>query len=156
MFELKSTAFRDGEMIPSEHTCDGGDVSLPFVWVGVPREAESLALILEDVDSVEGVWSHWLMYDMPPRVNVLQPGIPPSKALPAGGLQGRNDFGNIGYGGPCPSDGKTHRYVARLYALDASLGLGPGAKREEFLEMIEGHVLESCDLTGRYRRLADR
>lgn len=154
--ELRSTAFGDGEMIPTVHTCDGADVSLPFAWVGVPDEAESLALILEDVDSVEGVWSHWVIYDMPVEVNVLDPAITPSKSLPMGGAQGRNDFGKIGYGGPCPSDGKTHRYVARLYALDAELRMEPGAERAELLQRMEGYVLEGCELMGRYRRPVDR
>lgn len=154
--EIRSTAFQDGEMIPSQYTCDGDDVSPPVTWLSVPEEAKSLALIFEDIDSVEGVWSHWLVFDMPPDVNMLPEAISPSKTLSKGGSQGRNDFDNFGYGGPCPSDGKTHRYVVRLYALDSELGLEPGATREEVLDRMEGHILQQSELMGRYRRLADR
>ena len=143
-------------MIPFKHTCDGDDVSPPLAWMGAPEGTESLTLILEDIDSVKGVWSHWVLYDVPADVNALAEGISPAKSLPWGGVQGVNDFEEIGYGGPCPSDGKTHRYVARLFALDERLGLDPGATREEVLERIEGHALEEAELMGRYRRLADR
>ena len=154
--ELRSTAFEEGEMIPAKHTCDGDDVSPPLVWAGTPEETESLALILEDIDSVKGVWSHWVVYGMPPDVNALEEAVAPAKTLPGGGVQGVNDFGNVGYGGPCPSDGKTHRYVVRLLALEEALDPGPGATREEVLERIEGHVLYEAELVGHYRRLADR
>jgi Raf kinase inhibitor-like YbhB/YbcL family protein len=154
--EIRSTAFEDGEMIPSQYTCDGDDVSPPLTWLGVSEEAKSLALIFEDIDSVEGVWSHWVVFDVPPDVNMLPEAVSPSKTLSKGGAQGRNDFGNFGYGGPCPSDGKTHRYVIRLYTLDTELGLEPGATREEVLDCVEGHILQQSELMGRYRRLADR
>jgi Raf kinase inhibitor-like YbhB/YbcL family protein len=143
-------------MIPPQYTCDGEDVSPPVTWRGVPDEAESLTLILEDIDSVKGVWSHWVVFDVPPGVNTLPEAVPPSRSLPEGGAQGRNDFDNSGYGGPCPSDGKTHRYVLRLYALDTKLGLAAGATREQVLDRSEGHVLQKSELMGRYRRLADR
>jgi hypothetical protein len=154
--ELRSTAFEEGEMIPAEHTCDGEDTSPPMAWMGVPDEAESLVVILEDIDSVKGVWSHWVLYSIPPDVNALAAGIAPARSLPWGGVQGQNDFDTIGYGGPCPSDGKTHRYVVRLFALDERLELDPGVEREEILERIEGHVLDEGELMGRYRRLEDR
>jgi hypothetical protein len=143
-------------MIPAEHTCDGEDVSPPLTWLGVPEGVQSLTVILEDIDSVKGVWSHWVLYDVPPGVNKLPEGVSPAKSLPWGGVQGRNDFDNIGYGGPCPSDGKAHRYVVRLYALDQRLELEPGKRREEVLEAIEGHVIDETELMGRYMRLADR
>jgi Raf kinase inhibitor-like YbhB/YbcL family protein len=143
-------------MITSQYTCDGEDVSPPLMWDGVPDQTVRLALVLEDIDSVKGVWSHWVVYDIPREVNELSEGVSPTFSRPGGGIEGRNDFGKIGYGGPCPSDGKTHRYVIRLYALDTRLGLAPGATREEVLERIEGHILEKAELMGRYRRLADR
>jgi len=154
--ELRSTAFEDGEMIPAEHTCDGDDVSPPLTWMGAPQDTQSLVVIFEDIDSVKGVWSHWLLYDVPPDVNTLSAEIPPARTLPWGGVQGRNDFDAIGYGGPCPSDGKTHRYVVHVYALDQELGLASGARRAEALATMEGHVVEEARLMGRYRRLADR
>jgi Raf kinase inhibitor-like YbhB/YbcL family protein len=154
--KLRSTAFQGGEMIPSEYTCDGDGVSPPVTWLGVPDDAQSLVLILEDIDSVKGVWSHWVVYDIPPGVNALAEGIRPSKSLSQGGVQGRNDFDSIGYGGPCPSDGKVHRYVLRLYALDTELGLEPAGTREDILDSIEGHVIREVDLMGRYALLEDR
>lgn len=153
---LQSSAFRDGEMIPPKHTCDGNDVSPPLSWLDVPSQSESLALIFEDIDSVAGVWSHWVVYDMPSELDGLAEGIPPTDSLAVGGVHGTNGFGNLGYGGPCPSDGKTHRYVLQLYALDTELGLGPGATREQVLSRIEGHVIERVELLGRYQRLEDR
>jgi hypothetical protein len=154
--ELRSTAFEEGEMIPSEHTCDGEDVSPPLAWTGVPEGTESLAVVMDDIDSVKGIWSHWLVYRIPSEMNALVQRIPPSKTLPVGGVQGQNDFDAMGYGGPCPSDGKEHRYVVRLYALDGDVELEPGATREALLADIEGHVIEQAELMGRYKRLKDR
>jgi len=154
--EIRSTAFEEGEMIPSEHTCDGKDVSPPLAWTGVPDGAASLALLMEDIDSVKGVWSHWVVYNIPTDVNALPERMPSTKTLTLAGLQGRNDFDAIGYGGPCPSDGKEHRYLFRLYALDRRIDLGPGASREDILRAIEAHVIEQADLASRYRRLKDR
>lgn len=153
---LQSAAFGEGELIPSRHTCDGVNSSPPLTWTRVPDEAKSLALILEDIDSVKGTWSHWVLYDLPPDVEALPGAIPPSEPLLWGGFQGQNDFDEVGYGGPCPSDGKTHRYVVRLYALDQELGLDPGVRREVVLDAIEGHVIEEAELMGHYTRLADR
>jgi len=154
--ELRSTAFQDGEMIPSEQTCDGEDISPPLAWTGVREGTESLAVLMEDIDSVKGVWAHWVVYGIPSDVNALIERIPPAKTLPVAGLQGRNDFDAMGYGGPCPSDGKEHRYVIHLYALDEELALEPDATREALLAEMEGHVIEQADLMGRYKRLEDR
>ena len=154
--ELRSTAFEEGGMIPAKHTCDGADISPPLTWTGAPEGTESLVLIVEDIDSVKGIWSHWVVYELPPQANRLEEGIHPSKSLAEGGLQGRNDFDNIGYGGPCPSDGKAHRYAVRLHVLSKRLGLGPGATREQVLDSMEGAVIEQVSLVSRYMRLADR
>lgn len=154
--ELRSPAFEQGEMIPPRYTCDGEDVSPPLSWSGVPNGARSLALILEDVDSVKGVWSHWVVYNMSPSARTLEAGISPGETPPGGGIEGVNDFGDIGYGGPCPSDGSTHRYVVHLYALDRAAALTPGATRDEVLEVIKEYVIDEAKLMGRYRRLADR
>jgi hypothetical protein len=154
--QLRSTAFESEDRIPAKHTCDGADVSPPLAWVGTPDDTESITLILEDIDSVEGVWSHWVVYDLPPDLHRLREAVSPAETLSQGGAQGRNDFDNIGYGGPCPSDGKAHRYVVRIYALDTKLDLEPGARREEVLDALEGHVIEQAELTGHYGRLADR
>lgn len=155
-FEVRSTAFEEGEMIPPQYTCDGENISPPFVWESIPDGTESLALLLEDIDSVEGIWSHWIVFNIPANVKTLAEALPPKASFLWGGEQGRNDFDALGYGGPCPSDGKTHRYVARLYALDTPLGLNPGATREDVLAEIDGHIIESAELMARYMRLSDR
>jgi Raf kinase inhibitor-like YbhB/YbcL family protein len=154
--ELESAAFLEGEMIPPLYTCDGEDTSPPLRWTGVPDGTASLAIILEDVDSVKGVWSHWVVFDIPPATRVLAAGLSRAEAFAWGARQGRNDFGQIDYGGPCPTDGKAHRYVLHLYALDGELDLAPGRTRHELLERLDGHVIEEVVLSGRYMRLADR
>lgn len=97
-----------------------------------------------------------MLYNVPPEVNRLEKGVSPSRTLPWGGIQGGNDFDRIGYRGPCPSEGKTHRYVVRAFALKGKVALESGAARDEVLERIEERVLEETELMGRYRRLADR
>jgi Raf kinase inhibitor-like YbhB/YbcL family protein len=151
--ELTSAAFDSGGRIPARYTCEGEDVSPPLAWRGVPREAQSLVLICDDPDSRNGPWSHWVLYDVPADKDGLEGDVPPDARLPWGGAQGRNDFGNSGYGGPCPSPpGATHHYYFRLYALDASLDLPPGATRQQILERIEGHILARTELMGLFAR----
>jgi len=149
--ELWSTAFGTGESIPSDFTCDGADISPPIEWSGVPAAAKSLAVIAEDPDAPGGNWVHWLIYNLSPHLDQLPAGIPQKADLPGGGLQGRNDFGGIGYGGPCPPRG-VHRYSFKIYALDALLHLNPGATKKELLNAMQGHVLAEGQLMGTYER----
>jgi Raf kinase inhibitor-like YbhB/YbcL family protein len=174
---LRSPAFSDGAMIPNEYTSDGSDRSPPLEWSGVPDSARTLALICDDPDAPMGTWSHWVLFDLSPQVPALKEGIPAAETLafppneradpaaeggsPPGAVspvsgatparQGKNDFGKVGYGGPCPPGG-THRYVFRLYALDTRLGLGSAATRSDVLKAIQGHILAEGRLVGRYRR----
>jgi Raf kinase inhibitor-like YbhB/YbcL family protein len=153
---LRSDSFADGGDIPKAYTCDGKDTSPPLSWSGVPEGARSLALVVEDPDAPRGTWAHWVLFDLAPDVVELAGAVPSGETFaPKGGAkaarQGKNDFGNLGYGGPCPPSG-THRYVFRLYALDAELALAPGATREQVLRAMNGHVLAEGRLTGRYRR----
>ena len=136
---LESLAFEEGKSIPRKYTCDGEDISPPLNWSGVPEEARSLVLIADDPDAPRGIWTHWVLFDLPVEVSELPKGLPAEKTvLVASGearhtaRQGRNDFRKLGYGGPCPPSG-THRYSFRLYALDDSLGLEPGATRQQVL-----------------------
>jgi len=149
--ELSSTAFGEGSTIPSDFTCDGADMSPPIEWSGVPADAKSIAVIAEDPDAPGGDWVHWLIYNLPADFNRLPAGIPQKADLPNGGLQGRNDFGGIGYGGPCPPRG-THRYFFKIYALDTLLPLNPGAVKKELLDAMQGHVLAEGKLMGTYER----
>jgi Raf kinase inhibitor-like YbhB/YbcL family protein len=153
---LESAAFKDGGTIPKAHTCDGRGTSPPLAWSGVPEAARSMALIVEDPDAPGGTFTHWVLFDLPPETKGLGEGIPPEgevRLAPAGAAarQGKNDFGKLGYGGPCPPRG-THRYVFLLYALDAPLNLKPGATRGDLLRAMKGHILAEGRLMGRYSR----
>ncbi|HOK26531.1 MAG TPA: YbhB/YbcL family Raf kinase inhibitor-like protein [Bacteroidales bacterium] len=149
--EIKSPAFKEGELIPSRHTCDGHDVSPPLEWSGAPAETRSFALISDDPDAPVGTWVHWVIFNIPANVNKLEENIPKKEVLSNGARQGRNDFGRIGYGGPCPPGG-THRYYFKLYALDRELDLKAGSTKRDLLKAMEGHVLAEAHLMGRYRR----
>ncbi len=149
--KITSAAFQDGGLIPQKYTCDGEDVSPPLAWTDPPRETQSIALIADDPDAPRGTWVHWVIYDLPPDARELSEGVPPAETLPNGAKQGRNDFGKIGYGGPCPPRG-THRYFFKLYALDRKLGLPAGKTKQELLEAMRGHVLTEAQLMGRYAR----
>ena len=149
--KLHSPAFEDGAMIPKIYTCDGENISPPLEWSGVPEEAVSLALIHDDPDAPMGTWVHWVVYNLPANITALSERIPPAAKLETGALQGKTDFGTIGYGGPCPPAG-THHYSFRLYALNASLPLEAGATRKQLLKAMEGHVLSEGRLTGLYKR----
>src|SRR5512135_2271949 len=123
-FKLTSSAFAEGGAIPSKYTCDGKDVSPPLDWSGVPAGAKSLALIVADPDAPDPkapkmTWVHWVLYNVAADAKGLREAVP-SKGLPPGTLEGANDWGKTGYGGPCPPIGR-HRYIHTLYALDTVL-----------------------------------
>lgn len=143
---LTSGAFEHGERIPERHSGEGEDVSPPLSWDEVPEGTESLALIVDDPDAPSGTFVHWLAWGIDPQSRGLDEGeSPPS--------QGAGGFGDVGYRGPAPPPGHgPHRYIFRVYALDATPELAPGAGREELEAAIEGHVIESGELMGTYER----
>lgn len=149
--EVRSSAFREGDRIPSDFACDGANMSPPIAWSGVPSDAQSLALIADDPDAPAGDWVHWLIYDLPASLTELPAGIPEGGILSGGGLQGRTDFGALGYGGPCPPRGM-HRYFFKIYALDRVLQLKPGVTKKELFKAMQGHVLAEGQLIGTYER----
>jgi len=149
---LTSPAFAEGAAIPRRFTCDGEDLSPPLAWSEPPEGTRAFALVVDDPDAPGGTFTHWLVYDLPADARSLPEGVPAESELPGGGRQGENDFGRTGYGGPCPPRGEQHRYRFAVYALDAPLGLPPGAGRGEVLEAIAGHALARGMLTGTYRR----
>jgi hypothetical protein len=154
-FSLASPAFGNGDAIPSRYTCDGADLSPPLAWAGTPAGAGSLALIVEDPDAPGGTFTHWVLYDLPAEIRALPEGVPRSATLSdlGGARQGRTSFGDaIGYGGPCPPPGPAHHYHFRLFALDAKLGLAPGASRDSLLVAMHGHQLGVTELVGLYAR----
>ncbi|MGA9883900.1 MAG: YbhB/YbcL family Raf kinase inhibitor-like protein [Candidatus Acidiferrales bacterium] len=148
--QLTSTAFHDGQPIPKRNTCDGEDASPDLAWSGVPDETKSLALIVDDPDAPGKVWVHWVIYDLPADARGLPEGVPQDRELRDGSRQGKNDFGKIGYGGPCPPRGPAHRYFFKLYALREKTGLKPGASKDELERAIKGRVLAQATLTGKF------
>jgi Raf kinase inhibitor-like YbhB/YbcL family protein len=150
--DLTSPAFRDGGTIPTKFTCDGADVSPPLDWSRAPEGTKSLALICDDPDAPMGTWVHWVLYGIPADKNSLREGVPRNAAVEGIGMQGKNDFRRIGYGGPCPPPGKPHRYFFKLYALDAELELKPDAKKVDLERAMRGHLLATGQLVGRYQR----
>jgi Raf kinase inhibitor-like YbhB/YbcL family protein len=143
--KITSSAFQQGGNIPTKFTCDGEDMSPPLQITGVPAEAKSLALIADDPDAPGGLFTHWLIWNIPPQTNSIAEGSAPK------GVQGTNDFGKSGYGAPCPPPGM-HRYFFRVFALDRELDLRSGAKRSQLEAAIKGHVIGQGELMGRYAR----
>jgi Raf kinase inhibitor-like YbhB/YbcL family protein len=149
---LSSNAFADGAAIPPLYTCDGRDISPPLAWSGVPADAKSLVLIVDDPDAPDPqaprmTWVHWVVYNLP----VNSGGLPEAAQLPPGAVAGTNDFQHTRYGGPCPPIGR-HRYFFKLYALDTVLpNLGHTTKAQ--VESAMGrHVLAEAQLLGTYQR----
>ena len=143
--KITSSAFQQGGNIPPKFTCTGSDTSPPLQIAGVPSEAKSLVLIADDPDAPGGVFTHWLVWNIPPQTNSISEGSAPK------GVHGTNDFGKSGYKGPCPPPG-THRYSFKVFALDRELDLRSGAKRSQVDAAIKGHVIAQGELVGRYAR----
>ena len=142
--ELRSEAFAEGEAIPSAHTCDGGDTSPPLSWEEAPEGTAAFALIVDDPDARGFV--HWVLTDIPGD----QTGLPAGEGDSIG-VPGRNDFGRIGWGGPCPPSGE-HRYVFTLVALSAPLGLAGTVDADAVRTAMATSALGEAKLTGVYRR----
>ncbi|MEM4724204.1 MAG: YbhB/YbcL family Raf kinase inhibitor-like protein [Candidatus Hadarchaeum sp.] len=150
-FTVKSSAFGHGEFIPRKYTCDGSDISPPLEWGNAPDGTRSFALIVDDPDAPGGTWVHWVLYNIPSNARSLAENTPPDPRVADGSMNGRNSWGKLGYGGPCPPRG-THRYFFKLYALDTVLNLGSGEGKEQLLEAMKGHILGQAELMGKYRR----
>ena len=154
--QLMSSDFSQGGAIPSRFTCEGDNVSPEFSWKDAPAETKSFAVIIHDPGAPRtGGFTHWVLYNVPADKVHLDPEVPKQEQVPGTGTQGRNDSGEIGYTGPCPPTG-THRYYARLFALDRELRLPPGATHDKLTQAIEGHVLAKAELMGTYRKKAER
>jgi Raf kinase inhibitor-like YbhB/YbcL family protein len=149
---LSSTSFQDGSLIPAQYTCSGAGLSPQLAWSAPPARTASLALIVTDPDAPRGVFTHWVLYDLPVGTRALTEGVPGIGRLVDGALQGRNDFGEIGYGGPCPPPGSPHHYIFTLYALDTKLNLPVGDKRAQVEAAMQGHVLAKSRLVGLFQR----
>lgn len=151
-FQLTSSAFADGDLMPARYTCDGKDVSPPLAWHNPPEKTRSLALVCDDPDAPLMTWVHWVLYNIPPDEKQLPEDIQSVEVLENGARHGRNSWQKHRYGGPCLPGKKPHRYVFRLYALDTVLDLEAGAKKKHVLRAMTGHVVVEARLTGRYTR----
>ena len=144
--KITSPVFKDGEKIPKDYTRDGADKSPPLHLEQVPEKAKSLALIMDDPDAPSGTFNHWLLFNLDPKVQDIKEASPPVMAT-----QGRNDWGEVQYGGPQPPSGE-HRYFFKAFALDTVLPLARGAPRQELEQAMTGHVVDKATLMGRYAR----
>ncbi len=150
--QITSTAFSEGEPIPAKYTCQGSDISPPLKWTNAPANTKSLALIMDDPDAPMGTWVHWVLYDLPANTVELPEDVAKTQFIAGNAKQGLNTWPRLGYGGPCPPPGKSHRYFFKLYALDVMLDLKPGATKKDLLKAMEGHVLAEGQLMGTYQR----
>ncbi|MBN1878036.1 MAG: YbhB/YbcL family Raf kinase inhibitor-like protein [Anaerolineae bacterium] len=148
---LSSPAFVHEGTIPARYTCDGDDISPALIWDEPPAGTQRLALIVDDPDAPVGTWVHWVLYNIPSDTRELPEAFPSDAELPDGSVNGKNGWGDTGYGGPCPPSG-THRYYFKLYALDTMLDLEPGATKAQLLKAMEGHVLGEDALMGTYQK----
>ena len=151
-FTLESPAFKMNTLIPDKYSCKGVDQSPPLVWHHIPPNTQSLVLIIEDPDAPSGVWTHWIVFNIPPTVKHLETGAP----IPQGALSGKNSWGSLSYRGPCPPSMEIHRYLFKLYALDTVVNLGEGTTRDILLNTITGHVLGTAELDGLYQNLKSK
>src|SRR5690349_1751331 len=141
---VATSAFQAGGDIPAKFTCNGANVNPELKIKGVPNEAKSLVLIVDDPDAPRGLFTHWILWNIDPKTTDIS-----ENSVPGGGVQGTNDFGKRNYGGPCPPSG-THRYFFKIFALDSKLDLKPSARRAELDAAMKGHVVAQGELVTRY------
>ena len=151
--KITSSAFAHNGAIPPKHTCEGSDVSPPLAWTGVPPDAKSLVLIVDDPDAPDPAapkmtWVHWVLYNIPASASALAEAV---KSLPQGTLEGLNDWKRTGYGGPCPPIGR-HRYFHKLYALDVTLPDLQKPDKAKLEGAMKGHVVGQTELIGTYQK----
>ena len=151
-FSVSSPSIEPGAAIGLDFTCMGRDSSPAISWTGAPAATRSFALIVEDPDAPSGTFIHWVAYNVPAGTTALNAGIAQNSAVPGGGIQGVNGFGNIGYNGPCPPPGKVHHYHFRVFALDSTLDIAAGAGAALLESAMKGHVVASAELIGTFSR----
>jgi Raf kinase inhibitor-like YbhB/YbcL family protein len=154
-FNLSTPAFKDSESIPTRYTCDGENKSPDFTWTTPPPGTRSLALVADDPDAPMGVFTHWVLYNLPPTLTSLPEGLPQvaqPRPIGASGTQGMNSFRHTGFDGPCPPRGSDHRYFFRLYALDLEPNLPAGLTADRLRSALQDHILAQAQIMGRYRR----
>jgi Raf kinase inhibitor-like YbhB/YbcL family protein len=154
--ELSTDSINNGFFDP-RYTCDFDNSSPELRWTDVPSDAQGFVLVVEDPDSSKGLFTHWLVYNVPAHVHHLPAGIPAQETLPNGIRQGINSFGKLGYGGPCPPAGdRPHSYIFRLYALSELPVISSRASREQLLSTIEPYIITTAQFMGRYQRAVQK
>ena len=144
--KITSTVFQHNQDIPSIYTCDGENINPPLSFLDVPESAKSLVLIVDDPDATIGTFTHWVVFNIDPKVKeVLE------NSIPEGGAEIQTDFGISGYGGPCPASGK-HRYFFKLYALKTLLALSENANKKMVEDAMLEHIIDSAEIIGLYSR----
>ncbi len=151
--ELKSDAFVNGQSIPAKYTCTGKNTSPALTWSDPPAGTQSFALIVDDPDAPMGTWVHWVLFNIPAQARSLQEDLPVTgKNVDQNAIYfGKNSSGNTRYDGPCPPSG-THRYYIKLYAVDTTISLLPGATKEDVLREMKGHILAQGELMGTFSK----
>jgi Raf kinase inhibitor-like YbhB/YbcL family protein len=149
---VSSAAFAETGIVPKRYTCEDADMSPPLAWSGVPAGTKTLALIAYDPDAPSGVFTHWVVYNLPSGISILPENLPRTPTLDSGGLQALNDFGHVGYNGPCPPPGPRHHYHFKMYALAIALHLANGADARSVGAAMRGHVLASGETVGWFKR----
>ena len=155
-FRVTAAPFASHASIPHEYTCEGANVSPALEWAEVPDGTATIALIMDDPDAPGGTFTHWVLFNLPPDAMRLPRAVDVHTEFAdraPSPCEGENDFGDVGYGGPCPPPGDAaHDYVFHLYALDTALDLDDGAPKAEVLRAMEGHVLADAQRVGTYKR----
>lgn len=150
---LKCPGFKEGERLPKDYTCEGKNISPNLVWENVPEGTKSFVIICDDPDAPGKTWVHWVIFNIPATAKQISEGVASLPTLPDGSIQGKNDFGKIGYGGACPpKGGGDHRYFFKIYALDITLALNSGVRKEDVKNRMKEHVLGQGILMGVYSR----
>jgi Raf kinase inhibitor-like YbhB/YbcL family protein len=153
VLSIEIKGVKQGELIPVELTCDGNNRSPEIKIEDPPSGTRSLALIMEDPDAPVGLFVHWVLINISPETTQIKGGLEKSIRTKEGSVQGKNDFGKIGYDGPCPPRGHGyHRYYFKLYALSSALSVTETVTREKVVRAMEGKVLGQAELMGRYKR----
>jgi Raf kinase inhibitor-like YbhB/YbcL family protein len=144
--KISSPAFENGGEIPKKYTCDGANVNPPLKIDNVPSNAKSLALVFDDIDAPRGTYVHWILWNIGPNVTEIK-----ENSVPEGAVQGMNDFKKQYYGGPCPPR-RAHKYVLKIYALDALFNINPNSNKKDLEKAMEAHIISRSQLTGVYKR----
>jgi Raf kinase inhibitor-like YbhB/YbcL family protein len=152
MLTISSPDFNNNEVLPAKFTGEGQNISPALNWTGIPSNTASLAVIMDDPDAPTGLFTHWIIFNIPPECKKLPQAVKTNLLLEDGSMQGKNTAGTIGYYGPYPPPGPAHRYQFNLYALDKMIDVKPGTNRKEVLDAMQSHIIASAMITGIYQR----